>query len=103
MCANALKKYKYNTMNKGDLVDMVADSAGITKGQATDAVNCVFDSIEKTLKKGEKAAFAGFGTFSVNNRAARDGRNPATGAKIRIKAKNVTKFKAGKALDEALN
>lgn len=90
-------------MNKGDLIDAVADKAGITKGEASKAVNTVFDSIERALKKGDKAAFVGFGTFSTSRRAARDGRNPLTGAKIRIKAKNLVKFKAGKALSEAVN
>ena len=59
-------------MNKGDLINAVADAAGITKAQAGDAVNAVFDSIEKTLKKGDKASFVGFGTFSTSRRAARD-------------------------------
>lgn len=90
-------------MNKGDLIDVVADAAGITKGQAGDAVNAVFSNIEKALKKGDKAAFVGFGTFSTNRRAARDGRNPATGATIRIAAKTLVKFKAGKALTDAVN
>lgn len=90
-------------MNKGDLVNMVADKAGISKAEATEAVGCVFDCIEGTLKSGGKASFVGFGTFSTNRRAARDGRNPATGATIRIPAKTVVKFKAGKALTESVN
>ncbi len=90
-------------MNKGDLINAVADSAGITKDQASDAVNAVFDNVQKTLKKGEKASFVGFGTFSTSRRAARDGRNPATGATIRIAAKTLVKFKAGKALVESCN
>ena len=90
-------------MNKGDLINAVADAAGITKGQATDAVNTVFDGIEGTLKKGGKASFVGFGTFSTNRRAARDGRNPATGETIRIAAKTMVKFKAGKGLVDAVN
>ena len=90
-------------MNKGDLIDAVADAAGITKGQAGDAVSAVFDSIEKTLKGGGKAAFVGFGTFSTSHRAARDGRNPATGAPLKIAAKTLVKFKAGKGLVEAVN
>lgn len=90
-------------MNKGDLIKVVADSAGITQGQATDAVQSVFDSIEKTLKSKDKAAFVGFGTFSTSERAARDGRNPATGATIKIAAKTVVKFKPGKALAESVN
>ena len=90
-------------MNKGDLTNSVASAAGISKAQAADAVNAVFDSIEGALKGGDKAAFVGFGTFSVTRRAARDGRNPATGAKIRIKAKTVVKFSTGKGLDDAVN
>jgi len=90
-------------MNKGDLISAVADASGITKAQAGDAVEAVFTNIEKSLKKGDKAAFVGFGTFSTNRRAARDGRNPATGETIRIKAKTMIKFKAGKALSESVN
>lgn len=90
-------------MNKGDLINAVAESAGITKAQAGDAVNAVFDSIEKSLKSGDKAAFIGFGTFSTSERAAREGRNPATGKTIQIAAKTMVKFKAGKALSEAVN
>lgn len=90
-------------MNKGDLTNSVASAAGISKAQAADAVNAVFDSIEGALKGGDKAAFVGFGTFSVSHRAARDGRNPATGKTIKIAAKNVVKFKAGKALGDSVN
>jgi DNA-binding protein HU-beta len=82
-------------MNKGDLIDVVATAAGITKAQAGEAVSAVFDGIQKTLKKGDKAQFVGFGTFSVSKRAAREGRNPLTGKTIKIAAKNVVKFKAG--------
>ena len=90
-------------MNKGDLIDAVAEATGGSKGDATTAVNTVFSSIEGCLQSGEKAAFVGFGTFSVNHRPARDGRNPATGATIKIKAKNAVKFKAGKALVDSMN
>ena len=90
-------------MNKGDLINNVASTAGLTKAQATSAVNCVFDCIESSLKKGDKAAFVGFGTFSTSRRKAREGRNPATGASIRIPAKTMVKFKAGKALSESVN
>ncbi len=90
-------------MNKGDLISAVADASGITKAQATSAVDTVFGSIEGALKKGEKAAFVGFGTFSTSERKARDGRNPMTGETIKIKAKTLVKFKAGKALDESVN
>ena len=90
-------------MNKGDLVDAVAKSADITKAQASDAVNAVFDSIEGCLKKEDKASFVGFGTFSTSRRAARDGRNPRTGETIRISARTQVKFKAGKALSDSVN
>ena len=90
-------------MNKGDLIDAVAEAAGISKGDATTAVNTVFSSIEGCLQSGDKAAFVGFGTFSVSRREAREGRNPATGATIQIPAKNAVKFKAGKALVDSLN
>lgn len=90
-------------MNKGDLIDVVAEAAGITKAQAGDAVNAVFEGIQGTLKKGDKAAFVGFGTFSTSLRKAREGRNPSTGKAIKIAAKNVVKFKAGSAFTELVN
>jgi len=90
-------------MTKGDLIESVATSAELSKVQATDVVNTVFESIETCLKSGDKLTLPGFGTFSINRRAARDGRNPATGETIKIKAKNVVKFKTGKGLDEAVN
>ncbi len=90
-------------MNKGDLIDAVANAADITKSQAGEAVNAVFNSIEKSLKKGGKASFVGFGTFSTSRRAAREGRNPATGETIKIAAKTMVKFKAGKALVDSVN
>lgn len=90
-------------MNKGDLINAVAAGSNITKAQATDAVNTVFDSIEGTLKKGDKASFIGFGTFAISRREAREGRNPATGQTIKIAASNQVKFKAGKALKDSVN
>ncbi len=90
-------------MNKGDLVDTVAEAAGISNTQATDAVNSVFSSIESTLKNGDKAAFIGFGTFSTSIRKAREGRNPATGETIQIAEKTQIKFKPGKALADSIN
>ena len=90
-------------MNKGELIDAVAGAAGISKVEATSAVNTVFSSIENTLQDGGKASFVGFGTFSLSHRAAREGRNPSTGATIQIKAKNQVKFKPGKALSDAVN
>ncbi|MBR9921895.1 MAG: HU family DNA-binding protein [Bacteroidetes bacterium] len=90
-------------MNKGDLVNKVAESANISKNQAGDAVNSVLDAIADALKDGDKATLIGFGTFSVSHRAARAGRNPQTGETIQIAARNVVKFKPGKELTESVN
>jgi len=90
-------------MNKGDLINQIADDAGLSKGQATDALNSVLNSIQKTLKKGDKVTLVGFGTYSISKRAARMGRNPQTGKEIKIKAKKVVKFKAGKSLSDSVN
>lgn len=90
-------------MNKGDLINAVADGAGISKAQAGDAVATVFGSIENALKAGDKASFVGFGTFSTSIRQARDGRNPQTGATIKIPKKTMVKFKPGKALGDSVN
>ncbi|HRI01460.1 MAG TPA: HU family DNA-binding protein [Saprospiraceae bacterium] len=89
-------------MNKGDLIANVAKEAEITKVQATTAVDTVFASIEKSLKKGDKVTLVGFGTFSVNKRKAREGRNPATGKTIKIPARKVVRFKAGKGLSDTV-
>jgi DNA-binding protein HU-beta len=88
-------------MNKGDLVGEVAKVVS-TKKEAAAAVDCVFDSITKTLKKKGQVALAGFGTFKVAKRKARKGRNPRTGEEIKIKASNVPKFTAGKGLKDAV-
>jgi DNA-binding protein HU-beta len=90
-------------MNKGDLVTKVAETAKITKAQASTAVNTVFDAIADSLKAGDKATLIGFGTFSVSERQARTGRNPQTGASIKISAKKVVKFKPGKELSDLVN
>lgn len=90
-------------MNKGDLVNKIAESASITKGQAEDALNAVLDGITDALKSGDSVTLIGFGTFKKDHRAARAGRNPQTGETIQIAAKNLAKFKAGKKLTEALN
>jgi DNA-binding protein HU-beta len=87
-------------MNKGDLIDQMAADAGISKVQATEALNSALTSIRKALKKGDKVTLVGFGTFSITKRAARTGRNPQTGETIKIKAKKIVKFKAGKELAE---
>lgn len=82
---------------------MVAEEANLTKSQSADAVNCVLECIGGTLREGDKVSLVGFGTFSVNRRDARTGRNPKTGAAIQIPAKNVVKFKPGKELSESVN
>lgn len=85
-------------MNKGELVEKLAADAGISKKQAGAALDSFTEAVAKTLKKGDKVTLVGFGTFSVSKRAARTGRNPQTGEKIKIKAKKVARFKAGKEL-----
>ena len=85
-------------MNKTDLVAAVAAQAGLTKVQAQKAVEATVDAIAGALKGGDKVQLVGFGTFSVVEKAAREGVHPATGAKIQIPAKKVAKFKAGAGL-----
>jgi DNA-binding protein HU-beta len=97
-----LKKFKKTTMNKAELIAKIADDAGITKTQANDTLDSFVEAVTKTLKGGGKVTLVGFGTFSVSKRAARNGRNPQTGAVIKIKAKKVAKFKAGKELSAKL-
>ncbi len=89
-------------MNKGDLVNEVA-SVVSTKKEAQAAVDCILTTITKALKKNDVVMLTGFGTFKVDSRKARKGRNPQTGAIIEIKAKKVPKFVAGKALKDAVN
>lgn len=90
-------------MNKNDLIGAVADASGLTKSDATKAVEGVFDAISGALKKGDEVRLVGFGTFSVKKRAAGKGRNPATGAEIKIPASKSVRFKAGAALKAAVN
>ncbi len=90
-------------MNKNDLIAVVADSAGMSKADAARAVDSVFDSISGSLSNGTDVRLVGFGTFSVAHRAASKGRNPRTGESIDIPASNQPKFKAGKALKDAVN
>ncbi len=85
-------------MNKAELIAKMADDAGVTKTQANASLDSFVEAVTKTLKSGNKVTLVGFGTFSVTKRAARNGRNPQTGATIKIKAKKVAKFKAGKEL-----
>lgn len=90
-------------MNKGELIEAVADSAGLSRADAGKAVDAVFDSITGALASSESVSLLGFGTFSVKARAARTGRNPRTGEPLQIAASNVPGFKAGKALKDAVN
>jgi DNA-binding protein HU-beta len=89
-------------VNKNDLVATVAETAGLSKGDATKAVDAVFDSIAASLKAGDEVRLVGFGTFAVSTRAASEGRNPRTGEKISIAASKQPKFKAGKGLKDAV-
>ena len=90
-------------MNKSDLVDAIAKSAELSKAAASRALDATVDTIKKALKKGDTVSLVGFGTFKVGKRAARNGRNPRTGATIKIKAAKVPKFSAGKGLKDAVN
>ena len=88
--------------NKQELVTDVATATGLTKKDATAAVDAVFASIQETLAKGEKVQLIGFGNFEVRSRAARNGRNPQTGEEIEIAASKIPAFKPGKALKDAI-
>ena len=88
--------------NKAQLIENVASKTGLTKKDATAAVDAVFGSIQDTLKQGDKVQLIGFGTFEVRERAARKGRNPQTGEEIEIAASKVPAFKPGKALKDAV-
>ncbi len=90
-------------MNKNDLVAAVAASTGLSKADSANAVDSVIDAITGSLRSGEEVRLVGFGTFSVANRAASEGRNPRTGERISIAASRQPKFKAGKALKDAVN
>ena len=90
-------------MNKNDPIAAVADGADLKKDSAAKAVDCIFETITSALKSGDDVRLVGFGTFSVSDRAASEGRNPRTGEKIQIPASKQPKFKAGKGLKEAVN
>lgn len=89
-------------MTKADLIDKIAANTGLTKTDAGRALDATLDSVKAVLKKGQKVTLVGFGTFSVSKRKARKGRNPRTGAEIKIPAAKVPKFTAGKALKDAI-
>ncbi|QAU34411.1 HU family DNA-binding protein [Janthinobacterium sp. 17J80-10] len=90
-------------MNKSELIDHIAESADLSKADAGRALDALVDAVKITLKKNGTVTLVGFGTFSVGKRAARTGRNPQTGAAIKIKAAKVPKFKPGKGLKDAVN
>lgn len=89
-------------MNKSELVEAIANGSGITKAAASRVLETFVDTVTDVLKRGDQVVLPGFGSFSTGNRSARTGRNPQTGATIQIKASRVAKFKAGKALKEAV-
>jgi DNA-binding protein HU-beta len=90
-------------VNKNDLVAAIASNTGLSKADSTRAVDEVFDVITKSLKQGDEVRLVGFGTFTVSNRAATQGRNPRTGETIQIPASKQPKFRAGKGLKDAVN
>lgn len=90
-------------MNKGELIKQMADGAGITLKDAESALKAALDGIKKALKGNDKVTLVGFGTFSVSKRKARMGRNPRTGEALKIKARNIPKFSAGRELKDAVN
>jgi len=90
-------------MNKTNLIDAMAEDAGVSKAAAKKALESFLDHVEGALKKGDRVSLVGFGSWSVSKRAAREGRNPQTGKTIKIAAKNVVKFKAGSELQKAVN
>jgi len=90
-------------VTKSEFIDQVADRAGLSKKDAADAVDAMLETIQDALRRGSDVVFSGFGKFSVSQRAAREGRNPATGEKIKIAASRVPKFTAGAGLKKAVN
>jgi DNA-binding protein HU-beta len=90
-------------VNKTELIEHIAAKSDISKAAATRALTSIIEAVKKTLKKGDTVTLVGFGTFSVSKRAARVGRNPRTGAALKIKAAKVPRFKPGKGLKDALN
>jgi DNA-binding protein HU-beta len=90
-------------MNKADLIDKIAAASGISKAAAATAIDTTVDSVTAALRKGDRVALIGFGTFSVSQRKARNGRNPQTGATIKIAARKVAKFTPGAELRKAVN
>ena len=89
-------------MTKQDLIDIVAEKAGLTKKETGAVLDIILNTVTETMKRGEKVSLVGFGTFEAKTRKARQGRNPATGEIIEIEARTVPSFKAGRALKDAL-
>jgi DNA-binding protein HU-beta len=90
-------------MNKNELVSSIAEKTGLKKSDVEKTVKAFTDTVAEELKKGEKIQLVGFGTFEVSERPAREGRNPRTGETMKIEASKAPKFKAGKALKDAIN
>jgi DNA-binding protein HU-beta len=90
-------------MNKAELIEAMAESADISKAAAGRALDGMVSAVTEAMKAGDTLSLVGFGTFSVKERAAREGRNPQTGETIKIKASKIPSFKAGKALKDAIN
>ena len=90
-------------MNKAELIEQISKNAGITKTQANEVIESFTGAVSATLKKGDTVTLVGFGSFSVSSRAARNGRNPQTGETIKIKARKVPKFKAGKEFKDKIS
>jgi DNA-binding protein HU-beta len=90
-------------VNKSELIEHIATQSDISKAAATRALESIIGAVKSTLKKGNSVSLVGFGTFAVTKRAARIGRNPRTGASLKIKSAKVPKFRPGKALKDALN
>jgi DNA-binding protein HU-beta len=89
-------------VNKAELIEHIANNADLKKAEAGRALDALIDAVRRTLKKGESVSLIGFGTFTVTKRAARTGRNPRTGATIKIKAAKIPKFRPGKGLKDAI-
>jgi DNA-binding protein HU-beta len=102
MIANQTNKRNYN-VNKTELIEYIAGKSDLSKAASARALAAIIEAVKKTLKKGETVTLVGFGTFSASKRAARTGRNPRTGAPLKIKAAKVPRFKPGKGLKDALN
>ncbi len=90
-------------MSKQELVEKIAEKAGLTKADATRALDATMESITEALKNGDKVSLVGFGTFATSERSAREGRNPRTGEKVEIAARTAVTFKAGSKLKDAVN